>query len=67
MMYLELVSSSRPMGRVKEQIDRSRFDAMAVECCGMEQEKIHPTLDSLDETSSYFSVVVVKERTSQKA
>ena len=28
----------------------------------MENEKIHPTLDTLQEDSSYFSVLVVKER-----
>ena len=58
------MKSGRSMGKVKKQIDPGRFDAMAVECCGMEQEKIHRSLDSLDETSSYFSVVVVKERAS---
>ena len=57
-----LMKSGRSMKTVKEQIDRSRFDAMAVECCGMEQETIHRSLDTVDETSSYFSVVVVKER-----
>lgn len=57
-----LMKSGKSMGKVKEQIDTGRFDAMAVECCGMEQEKIHRSLDTLDETSSYFSVVVVKGR-----
>lgn len=57
-----LMKSGKSMGTVKAQIDTSRFDAMAVECCGMEQEKIHRSLDALDETSSYFSVVVVKRR-----
>ncbi|MGN1004695.1 MAG: precorrin-2 C(20)-methyltransferase [Oscillospiraceae bacterium] len=59
-----LMKSGKSMRTVREQIDTDRFDAMAVECCGMEQEKIHRSLDSLDETSSYFSVVVVKERAS---
>ena len=58
-----LMKSGKSMAAVKAQIDRSRFDAMAVECCGMAQERVHPTLDTVDETSSYFSVVVVKERT----
>lgn len=57
-----LMKSGKSMGKIKEQIDTSRWDAMAVECCGMEQEKIHRSLDTLDETSSYFSVVVVKGR-----
>lgn len=57
-----LMKSGKQMGAVKDSIDTGRFDAMAVECCGMEQEKIHRSLDTLDETSSYFSVVVVKQR-----
>ena len=57
-----LMKSGRRMGRVRAQIDRERFDAMAVECCGMEGERIHRNLDTLEETASYFSVVVVKEK-----
>lgn len=56
-----LMKSGKSMKKVKEKIDTSRWEAMAVECCGMEQEKIHRSLDTLDETSSYFSVVVVKQ------
>ena len=57
-----LMKSGRSMGKVRAQIDRERFDAMAVECCGMEGERIHHSLDTLEETASYFSVVVVKEK-----
>lgn len=57
-----LMKSGKSMRRIKEKIDTSRFEAMAVECCGMEQEKIHRNLEQLDETSSYFSVVLVKEK-----
>ena len=57
-----LMKSGRSMGKVRAQIDRQQFDAMAVECCGMEGERIHHSLDTLEETASYFSVVVVKEK-----
>lgn len=57
-----LMKSGKSMGQLKEKIDPSRWDAMAVECCGMEREQIHRSLDTVDENSSYFSVVVVKER-----
>ena len=57
-----LMKSGRSMGKVRAQIDRERFDTMAVECCGMEGERIHRNLDTLEETASYFSVVVVKEK-----
>jgi precorrin-2/cobalt-factor-2 C20-methyltransferase len=35
-------------------------NAMAVECCGMENEKIHMDLSGINEDSSYFSVLVVR-------
>lgn len=57
-----LMKSGKSMGEIKKKINTATADAMAVECCGMANEKIHPTLDTLDETSSYFSVVVVKEK-----
>ena len=36
--------------------------AKMVECATMENEKIYHNLDDLDEKSSYFSIIVVKER-----
>lgn len=35
--------------------------AQMVSCCGMKEEKIYPTLKEVQEESSYFSIVVVKE------
>ena len=57
-----LMKSGKSIIQVKEKIDTQEYDASAVERCGMENEKIHPTLDTLQEDSSYFSVLVVKER-----
>ena len=56
------MKSGKSIIQVKEKIDTQEYDASAVERCGMENEKIHPTLDTLQEDSSYFSVLVVKER-----
>ena len=57
-----IMKSGKSIIQVKEKIDTQEYDASAVERCGMENEKIHPTLDTLQEDSSYFSVLVVKER-----
>lgn len=32
-----------------------------VECCGMDNEKIYKNLEELNEKSSYFSIIIVKE------
>lgn len=55
-----LMKSGKSIGKVKPLIDNEKKRAMAVECCGMEQERIHLTLDTIDENSSYFSVIVAK-------
>lgn len=54
-----LMKSGKSIKAIKETLSDYTF-AQAVECCGMENEKIHKTLDTLDENSSYFSVIVVK-------
>lgn len=33
----------------------------AIECCGLEKEKIYKSIEALDEKSGYFSIVIVKE------
>ena len=35
--------------------------AVMVECCGMENEKIYRDLNELEEKTSYFSLIIVKE------
>ena len=56
-----LMKSGKTIENVKKLIDKDNL-AMAVECCGMENETIHRSLDTMDENSSYFSVIVVKEK-----
>lgn len=36
-------------------------NSFAVECCGMENERIYRNLDELEEKASYFSVIIVKD------
>lgn len=56
-----LMKSGKSMEKIKALISPD-CNAQAVECCGMENEKVHCTLDTIDENSSYFSVIVVKEK-----
>lgn len=37
-------------------------NAAMVECCGMENEKVYNNLEDLEEKSSYFSIVIVKDK-----
>lgn len=57
-----LMKSGKSIAEVKERIDSGSMEAMAVERCGMEGEKRHYSLDTLQNGASYFSVVLVKEK-----
>ncbi len=59
-----LMKSGRKMDKVKEILrEKNLYDnAMMVERCSMENQVIHKTLDTADENSSYFSVIVVREK-----
>lgn len=56
-----LMKSGKSIEKVKEALEQKGISAVAVERCGMPGEKIHLSLDSLDHTSSYFSIVIAKE------
>ena len=57
-----LMKSGKQIGRVLDKLDEKQMEVMAVERCGMEGERVHPDLSTLDENASYFSVIVVKEK-----
>lgn len=58
-----LMKTGKSMEKVKEHLrERGLYEkAKAVECASMANEKVHQNLDTVEE-SSYFSVIVVKER-----
>lgn len=58
-----LMKTGRSMEKVKQHLkEKGLYErARAVECASMPNEKIHESLDTVEE-SSYFSVIVVKER-----
>ncbi len=56
-----LMKSGKSISEVVRQIQERGLTAMAVECCGMENEKLHPSVDTLEDDASYFCIVLVKD------
>lgn len=54
-----LMKSGKSMDAVKEKLKGK--NAMMVECASMQNQKVYHTLENVDSTASYFSVIVVKE------
>lgn len=57
-----LMKAGKSMASVRDRLarDGKLKNAAMVECCGMENQKIHHSLDDLSGDASYFSVIVVK-------
>ena len=57
-----LMKTGRSMKKVKEILkEKNSLDhAQMVQKCGMEGEEIYHSMRDVDENSSYFSVIVVK-------
>ena len=57
------MKTGRSMKKVKELLDEKGLmdKAKMVQKCGMEGEEIYQSMRDVDENSSYFSVIVVKE------
>ncbi|MGN0163665.1 MAG: precorrin-2 C(20)-methyltransferase, partial [Candidatus Ornithomonoglobus sp.] len=58
-----LMKASRQTGAVRDILMKKGLTekAVMVECCGMENEKIYTDLDDVNEKSSYFSIIIVKD------
>lgn len=58
-----LMKAGKAIDAVRDRLAQAgKLDnAAMVECCGMENEKVYRSLRELDDTASYFSVIVVKE------
>ena len=59
-----IMKSGKSIGKLRDELVRRdlHLHSSMVECCGMKNEKVYPTLENIDENSNYFSLVVVKER-----
>lgn len=59
-----LMKSASEIGRVRDELREKGLikNAGMVERCGLPGEKVYTDLNEIDPTSSYFSVIVVKEK-----
>mgnify|MGYP000370603475 FL=1 len=59
-----LMKSASEIGRVRDELmERGLLDhAAMIERCGLEGERIYKDLREVDDKSSYFSIILVKER-----
>ena len=57
-----LMKAGKQIGRVKTQIKELGLDAVMVENCGMENERVFQNVDEIDENAGYYSLMIVKER-----
>ena len=56
-----LMKAGRKIGQVKELLKKAGMQAMMIENCGMENEKIYQTVDEIPENAGYYSLIIVKE------
>ncbi len=57
-----LMKAGRKMADVKRLLDEKGLDAMMVENCGMEEERIYLSTGEIPEEAGYYSLLVVKEK-----
>lgn len=59
-----LMKSGKSLAGVKELLKKADLyeGSKMVECCSMENEKIYESLDDISDESSYFSIIIVKDR-----
>lgn len=55
------MKAGRKIGQVKELLKKAGMQAMMIENCGMENEKIYQTVDEIPENAGYYSLIIVKE------
>lgn len=56
-----LMKSGSKMKQVKEMIKKSGRDAVMVENCGTEAEKVYLHVDEIPDTAGYYSLIIAKE------
>ncbi len=59
-----LMKSGKKIGEIMETLKRMDLykSSQMVECCSMENEKIYRNLDQVSDDSSYFSIIIVKDK-----
>lgn len=56
-----LMKAGRKMAEVKKILAEKEMDAMMVENCGMEEERIYLSAEEIPEEAGYYSLLVVKD------
>ena len=57
-----LMKSGKQIGKVKEQVKALGLEAVMIENCGMDQEKVYRNLDEIDHQAGYYSLMIVKDK-----
>lgn len=57
-----VMKSGRKMKQVKELLKEKQYGVVAVENCGMEDERIYRGVDEIPDGSGYYSLIIAKER-----
>lgn len=56
-----LMKSGKQIKNVKDIINKKKLNAVMVENCGMDNEKVHNDLSTVGDNASYYSLIIVKE------
>lgn len=56
-----LMKAGRKISEVKELLKAQGAEAMMIENCGMENEKIYNSVDEIPKNAGYYSLIIVKE------
>lgn len=57
-----LMKAGSQIGNVKEILKKRNLDAVMIENCGMQDEKIYASVDEIDENAGYFSLLIIKDQ-----
>lgn len=57
-----LMKSGKKMNEVREILKSTECNAVMIENCGMENEKIYRDINDIKDDSSYYSLIIVKEK-----
>ncbi len=56
------MKTGKKMKDVKQVLLKASVQAVMIENCGMENEKIYDSIDAIPDQSSYYSLIIVKDR-----
>ena len=56
-----LMKAGSKMKQVKEIIKKSGQNAVMIENCGMEKERVHSHIDDMPDEAGYYSLIIAKE------